>query len=77
MALPTMDGKATDFNMIPAYTAAWPSGNGTVAPFNTPGTGSPFGATNQGIVTIDTVKAPDDEPAQPVRKRTRKTSTRK
>jgi hypothetical protein len=72
MALPTSDGKATDFNMIPGYTSLWPSGNGTVSPFNTPGTA--------GLAQTYTVKAPEapaTDPGESVKRRSRKTSTRK
>lgn len=67
MPVPKMDGLAIDFNLIPGFTSQWPSGNGTVAPFNTPGTA--------GLVQTDTVKAPEAD--KPVRKPARKASTRK
>lgn len=54
MSLPTSDGKAIDYNLIPGFTSAWAAGYGGTG-FNTPATASPL--------FLDTVPEPEEKPA--------------
>lgn len=53
MALPTYDGSAVNFFMIPGYTPLWGAGLGPASPWNTP----PSGAWQTG--QVDLAKAPE------------------
>jgi hypothetical protein len=59
--------------LIPGYTSTWPSGNGSVAPYTTPGTA--------GLPQTDTAIAPEADAPKPAGKQPRirrsiKTSTK-